>query len=123
MAGDQGKGNPKTITIHNKILDSYKIIHVDGAFGGITPQGLINLSFYSERVPIPQASDFEILDDGKIGNFIQNSPGSKTGILREYQVGIYMNIQIAKALVDLLNLKLKEYEELTKENLLNNPNG
>ena len=48
----------KTITIHNKISSDFREIHVDGAYGGLTPRGLINLNFYAERAPIPKSSEF-----------------------------------------------------------------
>ena len=113
MPENQGKKNK--VTIHNKILNSYTIYHVDGAFGGVTPQGLINLSLFAERVPIPKSSDFEILDDGKVGKLIQNSTDSKKGILREYQAGIYMDLAVAKSLVTLLNLKIKDLETVIQQ--------
>lgn len=100
------------VTIYNKISPNYRQIHVDGAYGGLTTRGLINLSFYAERLPIPKASDFDITEQGTVGNFSSNSEDSKTGIIREYDFGIYMDLPAAKSLVDFLSTKITELQKL-----------
>jgi len=107
------KENPvqkNEIVIHNKILPTYKGVHVDGAYGGITTRGLINISFFSERSPIPTGSVFTITEQGKLGELIGDFEGSKKGIVREFEIGVYMDITIAKALAVLLNSKVEELE-------------
>jgi hypothetical protein len=101
------------ITVHNKVSANYTQVHVDGAFGGITPQGLLNLSFYAERAPIPKSSDFKV-EDNKVGELISDSEDSKKGILREFEFGIYMTPPVAKALIVLLANKLVELEKAIK---------
>lgn len=109
--------NPiQKITIHNKLEDAYKTFHVDGAFGGLTPKGLISLSFYSERFPIPKSHDFAV-SDGKLGNLISNSPDSKIGIIRGYEAGIMMDINVAMDIVKLLSEQIEEYENYLKNKL------
>ncbi|HUZ61505.1 MAG TPA: hypothetical protein VMU83_22200 [Hanamia sp.] len=108
----------KKITIHNKITNNFRHSHVDGAYAGITPRGLVSVSFFSERGPIPKASDFRITDENKLGELISNSSDSKTGILREFEVGIYLDIMTTKALITLLSEKVIEFEKLNlKTNL------
>jgi hypothetical protein len=107
----------KKVTIHNKISNTYREIHVDGAFGGITPRGLINLSFYAERTPIPKSSEFKITDK-RIGELIKNSSDSKTGILREFEFGIYTDINVAKSLIKLLTEKINDFEKFNLNNKL-----
>jgi hypothetical protein len=101
----------KKITIHNKISDNYRQVHVDGAFGGITPRGFFNLNFFAERAPIPKSQDFEVIDNIKVGNQISVSPDSKMGILREFHFGIYMDVNVAKEIVKLLSGKIEELEK------------
>lgn len=103
---------PKKITIHNKISGNYRQVHVDGAFGGITPRGLINLSFYAERTPIPKSSEFAI-ENNYFGTLLSNSDDSKNGVLREFEFGIYTDISVAKALIKLLSEKIEDFEKLT----------
>ena len=48
------------VTVHNKVSPFYKPVHVDGVYGGITPRGLLNVSFFSERFPIPKSTEFKL---------------------------------------------------------------
>ncbi len=107
---------PKKITIHNKISTNYKQVHADGAYAGITPRGLINISFYGERTPIPKASDFKITEDNQLGELISNSAESKSGILREFEFGVYLDVTTTKALITLLTDKIHEFEKIQLKN-------
>lgn len=100
------------ITVHNKISSNFRQLHVDGAWGGVTPRGQINLNFYAERTPIPKSTDFEITDGGTVGNVLGHSEDSKQGFLREFEVGIYMDLNAAKSLAQFLNGKVAELEKL-----------
>jgi hypothetical protein len=119
MSKEQAKTGK--ITFHNKVSDNYRQIHVDGAFGGISPRGLIALSFYAERFPIPKATDFELNEQGIVGAKIQDSPDSKNGIIREFEIGIYMDITATKELHTFLGQKIEEFEKLSKKNASNTP--
>lgn len=111
-----GKKSNNHITIHNKISPSYREIHVDGAYGGVTPKGQLALSFYAERFPIPKSSDFEIDLTGSKMTKIADSDDSKKGVLREYEFGVYMTYESAKALLDFMQKKISELEEIQKNN-------
>jgi hypothetical protein len=102
----------RTVTIHNKISSNYRSHHVDGAYGGLTPRGLISISFFSERFPIPKSQEMAVETDGRLNKVISNSPDSKTGIIREYETSIFIDLNVAKEVVDLLNLKITELENL-----------
>lgn len=105
---------PSTITFHNKISSSFREIHADGIYGGLTPRGLINLNFFAERFPIPKSTEFNLIDNKKVGEKLEDSIDSKIGIIREYEVGVYMQIEIAKNLSKFLQDKIKEFEEMDK---------
>ncbi|MBS1605308.1 MAG: hypothetical protein JST42_21770 [Bacteroidetes bacterium] len=113
MASEQNKDH--TLTFHNKISPNFREIHVDGAYGGITPKGFINLNFFAERFPIPKSSDFKISigEQGKReAHKLSDSDDSKTGILREYEFGIYVDLNTAKQLAAFLNTKIEELEKV-----------
>lgn len=102
------------ITFHNQKNNGFREIHVDGALGGITPRGMINLNFFAERFPIPKSTDFNIINEKVVGEKMEDSIDSKTGIIREYEFGVYMGIETARSLSKLLSDKIKEYEQLKK---------
>ncbi|MCB9046364.1 MAG: hypothetical protein H6550_09510 [Chitinophagales bacterium] len=106
---------PKVLTYHNKISPNYRALHVDGAYGGVTPKGFINLSFYSERFPIPKSTDFKIDEKTKSISKIKDSDDSKDGILKEYEFGIYMDLETTKKIVKFLNDKIVELTEFKKQ--------
>lgn len=106
------KSDKKSIIIHNIKNPGFRQIHVDGAHGGITPTGFINLNFFSQRGVIPTGTEFEVGENDEIGNLKRNLKDSKSGIIREFEVGIYMDINSCKNLVSFLEQKISEHKEL-----------
>ena len=100
------------LTFHNKINPHYRQIHVDGAIGGITPKGLINISFYAERFPVPQSTTYSVVNGNQLGEKIADKEQTKHGIIREYEFGVYMNLEAARDLKTWLDMKLREFENL-----------
>lgn len=104
----------KTIVINNIKNPNYRQIHVDGAHGGITPSGYINLNFYSQRGVIPKGTEFALNDRGEIDEPIRNIDGTKSGIIREFEFGVYMDIATCENLKTFLEKKINEYKELVE---------
>lgn len=105
----------KTITIHNIKNSLYRQIHIDGAQGGITPNGFININFFSQRNSIPKGTEFEIDEKGQITQPVRDLEDSKKGIVREFEFGTYMDIHTCISLKDFLERKIDEYNNLTKK--------
>lgn len=98
----------KSVTVYNKISNSFRELHIDGAYGGVTPKGLFNINFYAERLAIPKSTEFEIVNNklSKIGD----SADSKKGIIREFEAGVYMTIETAKELHKWLGDNIEKNE-------------
>jgi hypothetical protein len=109
------KKKEEIITIHNIKGTNHRQIHVDGASAGITPSGYINVNFYSERGVIPKSTSFKIKEDGTLGSVVGHSEESKDGIVREFDFGIFVDINTCKSLRQLLDQKIKEYYQYTPE--------
>ncbi|HEY8780110.1 MAG TPA: hypothetical protein VIM16_00705 [Mucilaginibacter sp.] len=109
MAKETKSKNP-AITFHNKISQNFRQVHVDGAYGGITPPGYINLSFYGERQPIPKSTDYSLNDNNALEKVKDNSD-SKKGIVREYEFGIYCDLKTAINIRDFLTDRISELEK------------
>lgn len=107
------EGDPKKIEFHNILNENFREVHVDGAHGGVTPRGFINANFYSERFPIPKSNILEF--DEKTNKFINSSlgKGSKEGIIRHFEFGIYMDLKTAKEFHKFLGDKINELEKLS----------
>lgn len=104
---------PSEIRFYYEKNPSYRIIYTDGIIGGITPTKAVNLNFYATRPTIPKSTIHPIVEDNKISPEGVPSEDSKIGIMREIEIGIYMNIRTAKEVYEFLKNLLEA------ENLLN----
>lgn len=98
-----------SVTIHNKMSNSFRALHVDGAYGGVTPKGLFNINFYAERLAIPKATDYKVEDTNLIK--IADSGDSKKGVIREFETGVYMTIETAKEIHKWLGNQISDFED------------
>lgn len=105
----------KTIIIHNIKNPGYRQVHIDGAHGGITPNGFVNVNFFSQRGVIPKGTEFSITENGKIDKSLRDIEDSKTGIVREFEFGTYMDINTCKSIKNFLEKKIEEYNTLTNQ--------
>jgi len=88
---------------------SFRVIHVDGAWGGFSPQGRIQMAVYSERPAIPQITVNRVEPDGKLGAELRRE--GKHGVVREVEANLVMDEQTAKAVYDWLGERLKILEQ------------
>ena len=88
----------------------FRVVHADGAYGGITPRGYIHASLYSERRPLPQTTEVPILPGDQLGE--ERALVQKEDMVRELEVGVIMDLVAAKAFHDWLGKKIKAAEEL-----------
>lgn len=99
---------PDRIEFHYLKSPQYRTIHVDGAWGGVTPRGNVAVSLYSERSPIPRRVDFQLQPDGSLKEVDREG---RKGYVRELEVGLVFNEITARAFHDWLKLRLDEIEE------------
>lgn len=107
------KSKKKKVTVFNKISSGFRELHVDGAYGGVTPRGLFNMNFFAERMAIPKATDFEI-ENNQLRK-IADSEDSKNGIIREFEMGVYMTIHTARDIHKWLGEALDTFDKSQKE--------
>lgn len=88
---------------------NFRVIHADGAIGGITPSKFIHFSLYSERPAIPQTITHKLNPDGTLGE-VTSSTG-KQGMIREMDVDIIVNLEAARSLRDWLDQTIHALEE------------
>ncbi|MGI0085429.1 MAG: hypothetical protein ACREBQ_10140 [Nitrososphaerales archaeon] len=88
----------------------FRVIHADGVFGGMTPRGSIFLSFFSERFPIPTTIVHEIRSSGELGDEIRSEREGRKSIVREVEVGVQLDLGVAKAFLLWLQQKIEEAE-------------
>lgn len=102
----------KDIQIHYIKTSSYRTYHVDGAYGGLTPNGNIYCEFFVERNVTPQSITYGIDKTGRLGKLKKKT--GKKGLVREIECGISISIRTAFALKNWLEDKIKDYEKNAK---------
>ena len=92
----------------------FRVTYADGVFGGPTPRGHnLQMVFWSQRKPIPKTVKHRIEDDGSLGPELERE--SRVGLVREAEVAVIMDTDVATALRDWLNEHLEKLDELLKE--------
>ena len=93
----------------------FRIIHADGAIGGLTPCLGVQLHVWSERFPIPKQVVHPLNPDGTLGQEIAKDRVSRANIIREVEAGIVFDFETAKAVRDWLNERIEEVEKILSE--------
>lgn len=93
----------------------YRVAHVDGIHGGPTPQGGVFIGVFSERLPIPESSVHEFKDGGILGDEIKEERKSKDGIVREVEIGLEMNLEVAEQIHGWLGEVIKRLRNAKTE--------
>src|ERR1035438_8818935 len=89
----------------------FRVVHADGAFGGITPRLDLFITFYSERFPIPKVLTYEMSPEGVPAKELSGERESKEGVIRECEIGVVVDLPTAKSFLQWLTEKVSELEE------------
>lgn len=100
---------PSQVDIYYERTHSYRLYHVDGAHGGITPRGNLTFDLYVDRPEIPKMIRREVSEHGKLGDEI--SRGGRKGILRQIECGVVLDFQAAANLHDWLGEMLDRAQQ------------
>ncbi len=82
-----------------------------GVWGGINPQGEIEMNFYLETDKLPLSSRISVGEDGSMGAEKSTyEDGGEHVIIRRIHSRVLMNYQTARSLADWLEEKLETLE-------------
>lgn len=93
----------------------YRVIHADGAWGGLTPHAGIFFALYNERSAIPQVTANKIIDNAALGEEIPEETQKKDGVVREVEAGIIMDLAIAEGFHKWLGERINEIHRIKSE--------
>lgn len=91
----------------------FRVVHVDGAIGSLTPKLDIHLAFWSERFPIPLQSTYELTPEGNLGREVDKL--ILDAIVREVEVSMIINVDAARELINLLEDRIMQIEQIEDE--------
>ena len=101
------KDPAKRVRFHYIKSNLFRVIHVDGAYGGITPSGDIHCAVYSERGAIPQVTEHLVTETG----FLEDQQvvlEGKAGLVRELDADLVLSLAAAGELRDWLTKRIDE---------------
>jgi hypothetical protein len=105
------KQNESEIEFNYIKSNSFRVVHADGAMGNGTPRGNLFLVFYSERFPLPDSQTFGINDNGKIiSEVFDKRKVNSNGVMREVEIGVMLDINVAKGMVFSLTELIRQLE-------------
>lgn len=88
----------------------HRVVHADGVWGGVTPRGLISMSFWNTRGPIPRRIVQEVGPGGELGKEVSRE--SRDAIVREVDVGVILDLEVARSLAKWLEDKIELAERV-----------
>lgn len=103
---------PSSVKFHFIKSPLFRVMHIDGAYGGIGPHGHIHMAVFNERVAIPQLVEHEISATGQLGKELDRV--SRDGIIRELEGDLVFDLDTAKALVRWIQEKINTIEQAQK---------
>lgn len=73
----------------------FRVVYAEGAWGGVSPRGKLNIAFYNERSAIPTKTALTLVKDGT-GALKSAGPeeivSSRNTIVRELEVEVVMDL-------------------------------
>lgn len=98
----------KTVEFHYLKSRDFRTVYAEGVIGSSTPSDRIVCAFYNERAAMPNYQKFSLKDDGDIDKLIDAE--GKTGFIRELEVALSMDRDMAEALVRFLSDRIAEVD-------------
>ena len=97
------------IEVHYIKNNDFRTVFGSGVFGGITPQGQMNINFFTERASIPSKVVYAVNQVGDPLQLTEIDREGKDGIIREVQFGILMDMSMAITFREWLDSKIQEF--------------
>ena len=97
-------GVPKEVIFHYQKSNHFRVIHVDGAYGGISPNGFLHFALYNERGAIPKISKIDLSPEADRTDTVVDTLG---GYVREVEIDVIMDINAASSFYRWLKGKLE----------------
>lgn len=106
-------GSSKSVKFDYIKSGAFRVIHADGAHGGLTPRGdRIHISFFSERQPIPVSETYRVKSISKgvatVDLKERLNVVKRDAFVREVEVGISLDINTAESILKWLTERVKE---------------
>jgi len=109
------EGAPDRVKFDYIKSNFFRVVHADGVFGGLTPRLDIHMDLWSERFAIPKETVHQLKPDGTLGEELREERVVQDAIVREVEVGVVIDVGLAKSMIDWLQDKIDQIEEAQKK--------
>jgi hypothetical protein len=92
----------------------FRTIHADGVWGGVNGHLDIAMAFYSERPAIPQQITVPV-ENGKLGNELEGKRVGRDAVIRDVEISVTMNVDVARQFLQWLEEKIKAIDEFNEK--------
>ena len=79
-----------------------RTVYVNGAHGGPTSNGLLQVALYNERLPTPNNITRQYREDGRLGEEVVEKREVFDGIIREVEVNAFISPDLVRPLGEWL---------------------
>lgn len=100
-----------SITFHFANSEHFREIYADGVWGGVILGGRIQMAIFRDRYYLPEHVEYDVRDDGVLGNEISRSVPE--GVSREIETNLIMNLNVAIDMRDWLTARINEVSNLS----------
>ena len=91
------KAKPATLDIDYVKSTAHRVVLVDGAHGGLSPNGRqIHMTLFNQRSAIPRRDTHAVTKDGKLGPLIKRT--QRSPFVREVEITLMFDLQCARQL-------------------------
>lgn len=102
------------LDIHFLKNNDFRTVFTSGIFGGVTPNGLINANFFTDRAPLPNRVTYEVDPSNPVIKKEAERDG-KQGFVREVHFGVVFDVATAKSTIEWLQNQINAVENLRKK--------
>lgn len=98
------------VVFHYVRSKHFRVIHADGAHGGVTVRGYVSVNFYSERGLTPPRTTLAV--DAESGETKETAGETRGHVVRELEVSVMLDEQSTNQLVVWLQQKLVQLQQV-----------
>lgn len=95
----------------------FRVVHVDGIIGGLTPSRMLHIATFSERPSIPRHVVNDLTMDGQLGPEVPELMENRQSIVREMDVDLILSFDTANRLREWLDEQIKNFELIEQQRL------
>ena len=88
--------------------DYFRNVYSNGVWGGTNPHGEIVMNFFLEKIQPPEITKHKATESGRL-ELLSRDPYPDL-IIREFQVGVVLNLSVARSVRDWLSDKIESME-------------